>query len=192
MHAIDALDSAGVHVADAAAAWPFSYATFLLARSAAGSVTSTGQGFFFADYYDADGLAKVHSSLNHSLGELEYLLAIYARTGNPELLNTALSIKAAVDETGRAWIAPSGDLWYERDLDGTFNGTDYVTVTYLDLLQTQDLLRDLQGSADPVIAELIESKAHWLGIGDDPAGHSVRRRLLDAPAQAGTRQETLR
>lgn len=163
----DALASHGQHAADSIRDWTPAYGQFLAGRAAASAVTTTTNGFYFADYYDASGVAKVHSSLNHSLGEMNYLLVQCGDSSATPLFDLAMKIKSAVDDSGEAWIAPNGDLWYQRDLNGAFEGIDYPTVTYFDLLNSQTLLERLAGGRDPILDELIASKSHYLGIGEE-------------------------
>lgn len=154
----------GVDAAAAASGWVFPFADFLVGRSRVGAFTPVGGGAFFADYYDAAGTPRSHTSLNHALGEMNYLLMLYRATSNAAYLSSALSIKAAVDQTGTRWIRPNHDLWYQRNRNGTFTGTDYVTVTYFDLLKSQRLFGAVLGTPDPVFDQLIASKARFLEI----------------------------
>jgi hypothetical protein len=189
----DALDSRGVHNAAGIRTWGSPYAAFLASRAATAAVIRTDNGFYFADYYDANGQAKCHTSLNHALGEMNYLLKQCADTSATPLFDLAMKIRLAVDDSGPAWIAPNGDLYYQRNLNGTFSGTDYRTVTYLDLLESQMLLEQVAGARDPVFDELIASKQTYLGLGKSPspasAASTPETRGPDHSLEAATQQE---
>lgn len=160
----DALAGRGVGWADGIRAWALPYATFLSGRAAAGAVLHMPGGFYFSDYYDTSGRAKSHASLNHSLGEMNYLLTQCGDASSTPLFALAMDIKSAVDDNGTQWIAPNGDLFYQRNVSGSFEGTDYPTVTYYDLLNSQQLLEKLGCCRDPIFDKLIASKQGFLGI----------------------------
>ena len=160
----DALNARGIHLADSIRGWASPYATFLSRRAAANAVIHTKHGYYFADYYDASGRAKCHASLNHSLGEMNYLLDLCGSNTSTPLFGVAMKIKAAVDDCGTQWIAPNKDLYYERKMNGHYEGVDYPTVTYMDLLNSQQLFTAVLGKRDPIFDKLIASKASYLGI----------------------------
>ena len=158
------LDAHGNTAVAPARGWALPFARYLQGRSAAGAVARTGTGAFFGDYYDNRGTLRTHTSLNHALGEMNYLLTLYLETGDPSLLDTALRTKAAVDDTSGQWIRANHDLWYQRNIRGTYSGTDYPTVTYYDLLFSQQLFTKILGAPDPVFAALIQAKSDYLGV----------------------------
>jgi hypothetical protein len=176
----DSLVKHGQLAADPIRLWATPYSAFLTGRAAASAVTTTTNGFYFADYYDAGGVDKEHSSLNHSLGEMNYLLVQCGDSSSTPLFDLAMKIRSAVDDSGKAWIAPNADLWYQRNLNGTFEGTDYHTVTYFDLLNSQSLLEHLTGQRDATFDVLIASKRHFLGLDVGPT--AMQR---SAPATTG-------
>ena len=160
----DTLCARGVSSVAPARGWSVPFASYLLGRAQVGAVSRTPHGAFFADYYDSGGTVRVHTSLNHALGEMNYLMKLHIETSNPVYLALATVIKSAVDDTGSGWVRPNSDLWYQRNTNGTYVGTDYVSVTYWDLINSQGLLRALTGSTDPVMQRLITAKAHFLGV----------------------------
>jgi hypothetical protein len=95
---------------------------------------------------------------------MNYLMKLHIETSNPTYLALATVIKSAVDDTGSRWIRSNSDLWYQRNTNGAYTGTDYVTVTYWDLINSQGLLKSLTGSTDPAMQGLITAKAHFLGV----------------------------
>jgi len=194
----DLLTSAGVVPADGIRAWGSPYASFLSRRAAAGAVIRTAHGFYFSDYYDASGKARCHASLNHSLGEMNYLLVRSGDSSSTPQFALAMKIKSAIDDTGRHWIRPNSDLWYQRNLNGKFQGTDYPTVTYFDLLNSQALLVKLTGQRDATFDRLIASKAKYLkGIGVSVPSSISEERLVgpstepQIPVQTGTSEDRL-
>lgn len=103
-----------------------------------------------------------------------------------------MKVKSAVDEDDAQWIAPNGDLWYQRNLDRTYEGTDYRTVTYYDLLNSQALLEHLTGQRDVVFDRLIASKQNFLaGGGTQPAQTSpaAEARAMADPVGAAAQDE---
>jgi hypothetical protein len=180
----EALAERGVDSAAPVRSWVFPLADYLIGRSRAGAVTRTTNGAYFADYYDSRGNVKTHTSLNHALGEMNHFLTLYQENSDPEYLATALQIKRAVCDDGGLWIRPNGDLWYQRNMNGQFVGTDYPTVTYDDLVHSQELFNTVLGGPDPQFAVLIASKAQYLGI--MPAGLSIPSRETGSGTPAPT------
>jgi len=187
----DVLDARGNHSVDAIRAWTPAYGSFLTAEAAQGAVIPTLSGFYFADYYDTAPLAKVHASLNHTLGEMNYLLTQCGDSSATPMFDLAMKVKAAVDDSGTAWIAPDGDLFYQRNLDGTFEGADYRTLTLGDLLNSQRLFEKLIGARDPIFDQLIDSKRTFLGLSAPAAltplmtGQGADDPWLSAPGSRG-------
>ena len=171
----DALATHGVTAAASARGWAPSYATFLYGRARAGAVARTAHGAFFGDYYDSRGTLRVHTSLNHALGEMNYLMTLYGQLPNPVYLAMAGQIKGALDDTGAGWIRPNSDLWYQRNLNRHFTGLDYKWVTYWDLLNTQHLFQSVLTLDDPVVAQLVAAKSKYLGITPSSARSSSSR-----------------
>lgn len=111
------------------------YADFLSTQKEIGNTLLTDRGYYVLDYYSDEQTKKTHVSLNHALGEMNFLLEIYKKTKVEKYLETALSIKQAVEDTGRKWInETNGDLWYQINGDYTFEGKDYDTLTLEDLI----------------------------------------------------------
>jgi hypothetical protein len=161
---VNAFNTHGITYVNSIRGWASPFATFLARRAAAGGVIRTAHGYYFADYYDASGTAKCHASLNHTLGEMNYLLnQCDGNTASP-LFAIAMKMKAAVDDCGTRYIAPNKDLYYERTMNGRYKGTDYPTVTYMDLLNSQQLFTRLLGAPDPIFDKLIASKTEFLGV----------------------------
>jgi hypothetical protein len=160
----DELTANGVAGLRGARQWTRSFGQYLLGRERANAVVRTPNGLLFPDYYDYRGTLRVHTSLNHALGEMNYLFDMYRETSSTPYLNLAKGIKGGLDDTGLAWIRPNHDLWYERDLDGTYCGDDYVYVTYFDLLAARARIAAILNETDPTLEALIASKERYLGI----------------------------
>ena len=123
----------------------------------------TENGYYIADYYSENQIKKTHVSLNHALGEMNFLLQTYEDSQNQEYLDTAFMIKKAVEDTGKDWInTEDGDLWYQIDANYTFEGDDYPTLTLVDLTQSITLFTEMDIPFDPVWIHLIESKIDYI------------------------------
>ena len=118
--------------------------------------------FYIADYEDVYGSNTTHASLNHILGEMNYLLNYYMQTGEEDYLSLAMDLRAAVEFTGREWIRDNGDLWYQINPDLTFDGNDYTTLTLEDLLFAQRNFELLNIDQSSLFFDLIQSKTTYL------------------------------
>ena len=139
------------------------YADFLSQQKELGNVIEMENGYYISDYFSTSETEKTHTSLNHVLGEMTFLLQTYKDSQNEEHLNTALQIKKAVEDSGTDWINPeNGDLWYQINEDHTFEGEDYPTLTLEDLTRSLTLFTELKIAYDPVFVELIQSKIDFI------------------------------
>lgn len=139
------------------------YADFLSNQKERGNVIETKNGYYIADYFSENQAKKTHVSLNHALGEMNFLLQTYNDSGNHVYLDTALMIKKAVEDTGKGWINPeNGDLWYQINADLTFDGNDYPILTLVDLTKSISLFTEMDIPYDPVLIQLIESKIDFI------------------------------
>jgi hypothetical protein len=160
----DELTANGVTGLAGVRTWTTSFAKFLVGRARAGAVVRTKNGLLFGDYYGSSGSLASHTSLNHALGEMNYLFDMYQETSSTPYLTHARLLKGGIDDTGLKWIRPNHDLWYQRNLSGTYCGDDYPTVTYFDLLASRTRLATILNETDPVIEALLASKAKYLGL----------------------------
>lgn len=83
----------------------------------------------------------------------------FGRTADKELADTML---AGVVNLGDKWILDNGDLHYAYFPDNSFGRPDYPYLTYNDLLETQQLYKELYGKEEKTIARLLESKRGWM------------------------------
>ena len=156
------------------------YAEFLSEQQEIGNVIETDNGYYIADYYSDQQKKKTHVSLNHALGEMNFLLETYKETSEEKYLNTALAIKVGVEETGLDWINPSnGDLWYQINGDYTFEGEDYPTLTLDDLTVSLTLFKEMDIQYSNVLNQLIESKVSYVIEENIPVDKSTVTRLID-------------
>ena len=156
------------------------YAEFLSEQQEIGNVIETENGYYIADYYSDQQEKKTHVSLNHALGEMNFLLETYKETAEEKYLNTALAIKVGVEETGLDWINPSnGDLWYQINGDYTFEGEDYPTLTLDDLTVSLTLFKEMDIQYSSVLNQLIESKVSYVIEENIPVDKSTVTRLID-------------
>ena len=63
------------------------YADFLSSQKERGNVIETENGYYIADYFSENQTKKTHVSLNHALGEMNFLLQTYKDSGNQEYLD---------------------------------------------------------------------------------------------------------
>ncbi|WP_203332223.1 hypothetical protein [Planococcus beigongshangi] len=142
------------------------YADYLLSRIEVGETIEAGEGFLIVDYFDEDPETPItHASLNHELGCLKILLAAYGNTEDDKYLNAASNIVQGIEYLGEqdgGWIRESGDLWYQVNPDGTFEGNDYPHLTLIDLLETQELFEELGMEQNNYFNELIDSKLGYI------------------------------
>lgn len=139
------------------------YADFLSNQEKMGNVIATDNGYYITDYFSEDQTKKTHVSLNHALGEMNFLLSTYKETSDEKYLETALAIKRGVEDMGTKWINPeNGDLWYQINGDYTFYGEDYETLTLEDLTTSLTNFREMDIEYDEVFHELVKSKCEYI------------------------------
>ncbi|WP_404356536.1 hypothetical protein LG291_23425 [Cytobacillus firmus] len=140
------------------------YADYLLGQIKEGNVIKVDDGLLIADYFSPyDQKQKTHASMNHVLGGANLLLDCYEQSGEEKYLEAAKKIRQAIENLGTAWIRENGDLWYQVNPDLTFAGNDYEQLTVVDLLKHQRNWESIGENRSPVIDQLIESKANYLG-----------------------------
>lgn len=158
------------------------YAEFLSNQKELGNVIQTENGYYISDYFSSSNTKKTHASLNHALGEMNFLLKTYQDSQNQTYLDTALQIKNAVEDSGQDWInRENGDLWYQINEDLTFEGDDYPTLTFDDLMRSLILFTELDIPYDTVWVELIESKITFIIENDI----EVKHRMIDQLKRLG-------
>ncbi|WP_301109037.1 hypothetical protein [Sporosarcina sp.] len=140
------------------------YADFLSSQKDIGNTLSTKNGYYILDYYSENQSKKTHVSLNHALGEMNFLMESYEKNKIDSYLETALRIKRALEDTGEQWINDSnGDLWYQINGDYSFEGQDYDTLTLEDLINSLQNFNTLRISySQEIFDALIKSKIEYI------------------------------
>lgn len=155
------------------------YADFLTNQEEIDNILRTENGYYILDYYSDVQTKKTHVSLNHALGEMSYLFDAYKATELDDYLQVALKIKQAVEDTGRDWINPeNGDLWYQINGDGTFEGQDYDTLTLRDLATGIEYYEELDLPYDDIHKELMQSKIAYILDNEVEMHDRLQERLL--------------
>ncbi|REE90521.1 hypothetical protein A8990_10624 [Paenibacillus taihuensis] len=155
------------------------YADFLVDYSQYGKLLSVdNEAYFFPDYFSLESDSKpTHSSLNHQLGILNYLLNKFKLTKNVNYERVSLSLLKAVESTKKQWIKENSDLYYKvsyQNEELCFSETDYIYVTLMDLLLVQESIVELYKEKNTAIGELIYQKMKFLssnsfGLDDENA-----------------------
>lgn len=139
------------------------YSDYLLNLISIDNIVPAENGYYPADYYSPQqGKQFIHASLNHALGEANMFIKAYNETKNKKYLFAARDIRQAVESTGDKWIRPNGDLWYQINRDGSFDGGDYELLTLYDLRRHEKSWKELGGNLSPILQKLIESKEQYL------------------------------
>lgn len=139
------------------------YSDYLLNLVSIDNIVPAETGAYPADYYSPQqGKQFIHASLNHALGEANMFIEAYKATKEKKYLLAARDIRKAIESTGEKWIRPNGDLWYQINRDGTFDGGDYERLTLLDLQRHEKKWKELGGNPSPILQKLIESKEQYL------------------------------
>ena len=139
------------------------YANFLVQQKQIGNIIETENGYYIADYYSENASKKTHVSLNHALGEANFLMEVAVKQDDPSYMETALEIYDAVQDNANAWIKDDGDIWYQVNGEGEFYGTDYEVLTLGDLAYSMTILDDhLLLSNYPTFEMLLLSKLQFV------------------------------
>ncbi|QPA32249.1 hypothetical protein [Thermaerobacillus caldiproteolyticus] len=138
------------------------YADYLLKQVKKENYIKTDNGYIICDFYGKTQKKKTHASLNHSLGEMNFLLESYLETGKKEYLAVALNIKKGIEDVGDKWIKDNKDLWYQLNPNFTFHGKDYPLLTLEDLLKAQNNLKKAGINRSKIFDQLIKSKTQYL------------------------------
>lgn len=138
------------------------YADYLLEQVKKKNFIKTDNGYIICDFYGSTQKKRTHASLNHALGEMNFLLDSYQKTGKKEYLTTALNIKNGIEDIGDKWIKDNKDLWYQLNPDFTFHGKDYPLLTLEDLLKAQENFEKAGIKRSQTFDQLIKSKTQYL------------------------------
>lgn len=158
-----------------------SYANFLVNQKALGNtIPVTLSSYMISDYYKS-GSAKTHSSLNHALGGMRFLIVAYEQTRDDKYLKPMRELKAGIENLYPRWVRTSGDykgdLWYQVNPDLTFAGNDYELLTLLDLLLNQEGLERIGMERSAIFDQMIRSKTTYLVNNNRPFINDVIKKL---------------
>ena len=138
------------------------YAAFYQVLAEANHAETENGGWLVADYWHPQLHDLTHTSLNHLAAEClaAYHLADLLR--DESLRETADKLLLAIEDTGSDWIKPTWDLYYSIQPDGTYDGTDYPSLTYNDLFNLQAYITEKTGEQNQTIYNLMYHKLYWM------------------------------
>lgn len=138
-------------------------------------IKTPNNGFLLSDYIVIENKnLKTHSSLNHILNEIYFLLMLNSLTNNPLYKEASIKLLNGIDYYGEKWInKKNGDLYYcikpllsslEKENSSTvkFEREDYTTLTYYDLIKVNKLIEENSIKDNKIIKKLCESKEKFL------------------------------
>ncbi|MFJ7914180.1 MULTISPECIES: hypothetical protein [unclassified Lysinibacillus] len=139
------------------------YADFLVDQTKNGNIIEVPEGgYLVTDYYSLQQTKKTHTSLNHALGEMNFLLESYQQTKEESYLDVARNMRRGIENIGEKWLRENGDVWYQVNGDFTFDGIDYPLLTLGDLLKSQQSWEAVGEKRSEMFDQLIRSKAQYL------------------------------
>lgn len=139
------------------------YADFLVNQTKNGNIIEVPEGgYLVTDYYSPQQTKKTHTSLNHALGEMNFLLESYQQTKEESYLDVARNMRRGIENIGEKWLRENGDVWYQVNGDFTFDGIDYPLLTLGDLLKSQQSWEAVGEKRSDMFDQLIRSKAQYL------------------------------
>ena len=138
------------------------YAAFYKALAEENHAETENGGWLVADYWHPQLHDLTHTSLNHLAAECLALYHLADLLADESLRAAADKLLLAIEDTGSNWIKPSWDLYYSIQPDGTYDGTDYPSLTYNDLFNLQAYLTEKTGSQNQTIYNLMYHKLYWM------------------------------
>lgn len=139
------------------------YADFLVNQTKNGNIIEVPEGgYLVTDYYSPQQTKKTHTSLNHALGEMNFLLESYQQTKEESYLDVARNMRRGIENIGEKWLRENGDVWYQVNGDFTFDGIDYPLLTLGDLLKSQQSWEAVGEKRSDMFDQLIRSKTQYL------------------------------
>ena len=157
------------------------YAEFLVNQKSLGNIIPiTSSSYMISDYYKAAS-KQTHSSLNHALGGMRFLIVAYEQTRDEKYLKPMREFKAGIENLYPRWIRTDsnrkGDFWYQVNPDLTFDGNDYELLTLLDLLLNQEGLERIGMPRSTVFDQMIRSKTTYLVENNRPFNNEILKKL---------------
>ncbi|BAU29031.1 hypothetical protein DFP93_103121 [Aneurinibacillus soli] len=126
------------------------------------SLKTGKEGWLIPDYVDEQGHLS-HTSLNHQVANLNYLLESYVYTQNSAKKQQAITLLRGIEDTKARWVMPNHNLYYALSQNlHPLPQRDYLELTRNDLLLSQYLLNRATGTKSTDIQWLITEKNKWL------------------------------
>lgn len=121
-------------------------------------------GMMIQDYVcEGQASQRTHASLNHLINEASFLLKLYHKTDIIYYRNAAERIIKGIQATEEHWKnKATGDFFYALFPDGSYDGQDYLTLTYHDILRYQDFSARYLKERNPAIQRLGQFKEDFL------------------------------
>lgn len=116
----------------------------------------------YCPYQQAAPAQPALTSLNHLAAETLLMYRLADALEEPSLERLADRLLAAIEDTGMNWVKDDHDFYYGVSADGIYQRTDYVSLTYDDLLTLQRWLTDHGRTPSPVITGLLHEKKQWM------------------------------
>ncbi len=154
------------------------YAKYLLDEYYNNNNIKTKYGILSPDYYSNNHPSKTHTSLNHQLAIINYLLRTYNFTYNEQYKKLALDYLETITNIGTDWIKDNYDLYYQMDSNCYFDGIDYTELTLDDLITTQELLLKVNIEKSETLDKLIYSKIKYLKSINHNISEGINQKLI--------------
>jgi hypothetical protein len=125
---------------------------------------TANEGLLLQDYdVSFSSSIRTHSSLNHVLNECSFFMLLFDVTGKKEYLEAGNQLIRGIMATEEQWKnKKTGDLFYCMHPDGSFGRTDYVTLTYHDLIRLRRILKKVLNADNKSIERLGSYKETFL------------------------------
>lgn len=123
------------------------------------------EGWLVQDYYhEEENYLLPHSSLNHQLQEIRFLYKLGEITREPSWIVLGSRLLKGIELTCYSWIKEDNNLHYCYYADGSFGAVDYPYMTYNDLFNLQELLKNCTGNSSPYLEKLMDAKKKYMDI----------------------------
>lgn len=139
------------------------YAEFFLDFAENNNYITSDTGILVEDYWQIEENEKTHVSLNHHLAELNFLYELNEIMPDEKYLDMAKRMLQGVIDTEEQWVKDNGDLeyalYYTKD---TNYMVDYPTLTYNDLFDTKEILKNQFDETNSTVEYLMSVKKKWI------------------------------
>ncbi len=139
------------------------YTEFYFSHAEEYSYETENGGILVQDYGFEGEHKSTHCSLNHQLAEMNLLYNAYGALKYEPYRELADRLLQAVEDTCGLWIMNNNNLVYALYYSGSSNVmTDYPYLTYNDLFETRQILRDMFGKESQAVNSLMAAKLKWM------------------------------